>query len=108
MANHLFSPEIATRLIQFFCQSETGQRRPSFSRSLTAREREILSFIADGQTNAEIADKLVISLKTVRNHVSNIFSKLQVADRAQAAIRARESGLGGSNSAPPNHASDGR
>src|SRR5512147_2386925 len=89
----LFSPEIATRLIQFFANLKPSAR-PELFPELTEREREILSFIADGQTNAEIAQKLVISLKTVRNHVSNIFSKLQVADRAQAAIRAREAGLG--------------
>jgi DNA-binding NarL/FixJ family response regulator len=89
----LFSPEIATRLMQFFANLEPASR-PEIFPELTEREREILSFIADGQTNAEIAENLVISMKTVRNHVSNIFSKLQVADRAQAAIRAREAGLG--------------
>jgi DNA-binding NarL/FixJ family response regulator len=93
----LFSPEIATRLMQYFANLEPASR-PELFPELTEREREILSFIADGQTNAEIAEKLVISMKTVRNHVSNIYSKLQVADRAQAAIRAREVGLGGSSS----------
>jgi len=91
----LFSPEIAARLMQFFASLEPAAR-PEIFPELTEREREILSYIADGQTNAEIAERLVISMKTVRNHVSNIFSKLQVADRAQAAIRAREAGLGGS------------
>jgi DNA-binding NarL/FixJ family response regulator len=91
----LFSPEIAARLMQFFAGLEPASR-PELFPELTERERQILSFIADGHTNAEIAEKLVISMKTVRNHVSNIFSKLQVADRAQAAIRAREAGLGGS------------
>ena len=61
---------------------------------LTDREREILNLIVQGQSNADIAARLVLSLKTVRNHVSNIFSKLQVADRAQAMLRAREAGLG--------------
>jgi len=93
----LFSPEIAARLMQFFASLGPASRTEIFP-ELTEREREILSFIADGQTNAEIAEKLVISMKTVRNHVSNIFNKLQVADRAQAAIRAREAGLGGSSS----------
>jgi DNA-binding NarL/FixJ family response regulator len=93
----LFSPEIAARLMQFFANLEPASR-PELFPELTEREREILAFIADGQTNAEIAEKLVISMKTVRNHVSNIFSKLQVADRAQAAIRAREAGLGSSSS----------
>lgn len=93
----LFSPEIAARLMQFFASLEPASR-PELFPELTEREREILSFVADGQTNAEIAERLVISMKTVRNHVSNIFSKLQVADRAQAAIRAREAGLGGASS----------
>lgn len=89
----LFSPEIAARLMQFFANLQPAARQELFP-ELTEREREILSLIAEGQTNAEIAEKLVISMKTVRNYVSNIFSKLQVADRAQAAIRAREAGLG--------------
>lgn len=93
----LFSPEIAARMMRFFANLEPISR-PELFPELTERERQILSFIANGQTNAEIAEKLVISLKTVRNHVTNIFSKLQVADRAQAAIRAREAGLGGADS----------
>lgn len=94
----LFSPEIAVRLMQFFANLKPAASSELFP-ELTGREREILSLIAQGETNAEIADKLVISMKTVRNHVSNIFNKLQVADRAQAALRAREAGLGGSTSA---------
>jgi DNA-binding NarL/FixJ family response regulator len=101
----LFSPEIAARLMQYFANLEPASR-PELFPELTERERQILSFIANGQTNAEIADRLVISMKTVRNHVSNIFSKLQVADRAQAAIRAREAGLGGSASTLSSHTSD--
>jgi DNA-binding NarL/FixJ family response regulator len=93
----LFGPEIAQRLIGFFANLEPTSR-PELFPELTNREREILGLIAHGKTNAEIAEKLVISLKTVRNHVSNIFSKLQVTDRAQAAIRAREVGLGSSAS----------
>lgn len=89
----LFSPAIARRLMQFFANLKPASL-PEIFPELTEREREILVCIADGQTNAEIAAKLVISIKTVRNHVSNIFSKLQVADRAQAAIRAREAGMG--------------
>ncbi len=54
----------------------------------------MLGLIAQGHNNEEIARQLVLSQKTVRNHVSNIFSKLQVADRAQAIVRAREAGLG--------------
>lgn len=95
----LFSPEIAARLIQYFNRLDATTTLEVFP-ELTGREQEILALIAQGQTNAEIAEKLVVSMKTVRNHVSNIFSKLQVADRAQAAIRAREAGLGDSRPKP--------
>jgi DNA-binding NarL/FixJ family response regulator len=61
---------------------------------LTEREQEILRLIAGGRGNAEISSQLFLSLKTLQNHVSNIFRKLQVADRTQAAIHAREAGLG--------------
>jgi len=61
---------------------------------LTERERQVLQLIAQGLANSTIAARLGISGKTVRNHVSNIFNKLQVADRAQAIVRAREAGLG--------------
>ena len=97
----LFSPEIASRLMQLFASLEPASR-PELFPDLTEREREILSYIAQGQTNAEIAEKLVISMKTVLNRLSNIFSKLQVADRAQAAIRARKAGLGSAASTSPN------
>jgi DNA-binding NarL/FixJ family response regulator len=88
----IFSPAIATRLIDFFAAPRPVAPKAVFP-ELTEREREILSLIAQGESNAEIAARLVLSLKTVRNHVSNIFSKLQVADRVQAAIRARAAGL---------------
>lgn len=61
---------------------------------LSPREHEVLELLAQGLTNSAIADRLVLSPKTVRNHGSNIFSKLQVIDRAEAIIRARETGLG--------------
>jgi DNA-binding NarL/FixJ family response regulator len=61
---------------------------------LSDREDEIVRLIAQGHSNYEIADQLALSVKTVQNHVSNIFGKLQVADRAQAVIRARQAGLG--------------
>ncbi len=90
----LFGPAIASRMMNFFREPpKTEAASPAFP-ELTEREREILTLIAQGQSNAAIAERLVISLKTVSNHISNIFSKLQVADRAQAAIRAREGGLG--------------
>jgi DNA-binding NarL/FixJ family response regulator len=88
----IFSPAIAQRLTQYF--ATVGHAAlPSAFPELTEREREVLGLIAQGRSNGEIADRLVLSQKTVRNHVSNIFSKLQVADRAQAIIRAREAGL---------------
>lgn len=61
---------------------------------LTSREREVLDLIARGLPNREIADRLFLSEKTVRNHVSNIFTKLQVGDRAAAVARARDAGYG--------------
>ena len=61
---------------------------------LTAREVEILDLMARGMSNQEITSRLYLSPKTVRNHVSNVFLKLQVANRAQAIVRAREAGLG--------------
>jgi DNA-binding NarL/FixJ family response regulator len=88
----IFSPAIAQRLTQYFA-TVGHMAPPSAFPELTEREREVLGLIAQGRSNGEIADRLVLSQKTVRNHVSNIFSKLQVADRAQAIIRAREAGL---------------
>ena len=85
----VFGPSIATRLIDFFASAPR-----SVFPELTDREREILGLIAEGRTNIQIADRLVLSLKTIRNHVSNIFNKLQVPDRAAAIAKAREAGLG--------------
>jgi DNA-binding NarL/FixJ family response regulator len=61
---------------------------------LTEREREILAMVAAGLNNTAIADRLMLAPKTVRNHISNILTKLHVSDRAQAIIRARSAGLG--------------
>ena len=88
----IFGPGIARRLLGFFTASRPSGP-PRIFPELTEREAEVLTLIAQGSSNAEIAEKLTLSLKTVRNHVSNIFGKLQVADRAQAVIRAREAGL---------------
>jgi DNA-binding NarL/FixJ family response regulator len=93
----LFGPAIAARLLKFFHDIPTPSKRETSTISfpdLTDREREILACIARGDTNSQIAEQLTISLKTVRNHVSSIFNKLQVTNRAQAAIRARDAGLG--------------
>ncbi len=89
----IFGPAVARRLMQYFSSQRSDAPRDAFP-ELTEREREILTLIARHQTNPEIAERLYLSPKTVRNHVSNIFTKLQVADRAQAVIRAREAGLG--------------
>jgi DNA-binding NarL/FixJ family response regulator len=88
----LFGPAIARRLMGYFSTPRPAAVEPVFP-ELTEREREVLALIAQGHNNEEIARKLVLSQKTVRNHVSNIFSKLQVADRAQAIVRAREAGM---------------
>ena len=89
----IFSPSVATRLIEFFADLRPEAPPRSFP-ELADREREILDLIAQGRSNAETARRLALSTKTVANHVSNVFSKLQVADRAQATLRAREAGLG--------------
>jgi len=89
----IFGPSIARRLLGFFAATRRTVP-PQIFQELTEREGELLALIAQGRSNEEIAEQLSLSLKTVRNHVSNIFSKLQVADRAQAVIRAREAGLG--------------
>lgn len=88
-----FGPKIAHRLMNFFSVPRPATLSEAFP-ELTTREREILELIAFHKTNPEIAKHLYLSPKTVRNHISNIFTKLQVADRAQAIIRAREAGLG--------------
>src|SRR5713226_545377 len=87
----IFSPPIARRLMQYFANMQPVLPASAFP-DLTEREREILGLIALGKSNAEIAGELVLSPKTVSNHVSNIFSKLQVVDRAQAVLRARQAG----------------
>jgi DNA-binding NarL/FixJ family response regulator len=86
----VFSAGIAERVLAFF---SAGARADPFP-ELTDREREVLDLVARGLTNAEIARRLVLSAKTVRNHVSNVFAKLQVAGRAEAVARARGAGLG--------------
>ena len=89
----IFSPAIAARLVDYFAALQPSHPTQVFP-DLSSREREILTLLAQGYKNAEIADRLVISPKTVRNYVSNIISKLQVADRAQAILRAKDAGFG--------------
>jgi DNA-binding NarL/FixJ family response regulator len=89
----IFSPKVAERLITYFGKQRAAKTPSAFS-DLTKREGEILELIAQGLTNTAIAERLMLPPKTVRNHVSNIFSKLQISNRAQAIIRAREAGMG--------------
>lgn len=88
----IFGPAIARRLVAFFASPDTGP--PAAFPDLSSREREVLELLARGEANAAIARRLGLSQKTVRNHVSNVFTKLRVADRAQAMLRARQAGLG--------------
>ena len=88
----IFGPAIARRLMEYFSVPRPDVR-DAFP-ELTERERQVLNLIAQGHANAAIASRMAISTKTVRNHVSSIFTKLQVTDRAQAIVRAREAGLG--------------
>ncbi|HEX9333692.1 MAG TPA: response regulator transcription factor [Anaerolineales bacterium] len=93
----IFSPAIAQRMIQYFSTSyarQSKKEQPNEFAELTEREREILDLIAQGHNNTVIANKLSLSIKTVQNYVSSILTKLQVADRAQAIVRAREAGFG--------------
>lgn len=87
----IFGPALAQRLIGYFAP---GRAAVVPFTGLTDRERAVLELIARGRNNGEIARELFVSPKTIRNHVSNVFAKLQVSDRAQAIVRAREAGLG--------------
>jgi DNA-binding NarL/FixJ family response regulator len=88
----VFGATLALRIAEFFA---AGPPTPTEAfPQLTAREREILELLAAGRSNQQIASALFLSPKTVRNNVSNVFAKLQVADRAEAIVRAREAGLG--------------
>jgi DNA-binding NarL/FixJ family response regulator len=88
----VFGPALARRIAEFFAAGPSGPET-AFPQ-LTAREREVLDLVAAGRSNAQIAAVLHLSPKTVRNNVSNVLTKLQVTDRAQAIVRAREAGLG--------------
>jgi DNA-binding NarL/FixJ family response regulator len=89
----VFSPAVADRLAAYFAGLARLPGREAFPQ-LTDREREILDLVARGYDNRRIARDLVLSEKTVRNHVSNVFAKLDVADRTEATLRARNAGLG--------------
>ncbi|MFE5598202.1 response regulator [Streptomyces coelicoflavus] len=89
----VFSPTVAARLSGYFSAVHEMPSRAAFPQ-LTERERQILDLVARGYTNRRIARELVLAEKTVRNHVSHVFAKLQVSDRAAAVVRARDAGLG--------------
>jgi DNA-binding NarL/FixJ family response regulator len=87
----IFGPGVAKRVLRLLSFPPAGQ--PAFP-ELTPREREVLDLIAAGLPNAAIATRLGLSVKTIGNHTSTIFTKLQVAGRTEAIIRARDAGLG--------------
>jgi len=87
----IFGTHLAARMLAYFT---TPTAPPLVFPQLTDREREVLDLVAQGRANTVIAAKLGLSEKTIRNHVSNILTKLQVADRAQAIVQARDAGLG--------------
>jgi DNA-binding NarL/FixJ family response regulator len=88
----LFGPVVAAKIATFL-QPDTRTRSHPFP-SLSSRERDILGLIAAGRSNAAIAEELALSEKTVRNNVSNIFTKLHATDRAEVIVKARQAGLG--------------
>ncbi|WP_248305662.1 response regulator transcription factor [Agromyces sp. H66] len=92
----VYGPGVAGRIRGFLLGGPVGEAAADAVPfpELTPREREILDLLADGCPNAEIARRLYLSPKTVKNHLTNVFAKLQVADRAQAVVRARQAGLG--------------
>jgi len=86
----ILAPGVAERLINYFAVPKPAETAALFP-ELTRRENEILRLMADGLTDSHIAIRLGLSVKTVRNHVSNILNKLQVATRTQAVLRLKES-----------------
>jgi DNA-binding NarL/FixJ family response regulator len=90
----VFGAAIARRITDYFGRAERQHRQTEQFPQLSERERQVLALVAQHRTNPEIARQLGLSDKTVRNHVSNIFTKLRVAGRAEAIIRARAAGLG--------------
>jgi len=89
----IFGPGVAARVLSYFAAPPAQVAAPF--PELTDRERDILDLLASGRRTADIAERLFLSPKTVSNHLTSIFAKLEVADRASAIIRAREGGLGG-------------
>ncbi len=88
----IFGPGVATQVLGYFA-GRPAPKAEAFP-ELTERERDVLELLASGHRTAAIAGRLFLSPKTVSNHMTSIFAKLEVADRAAAIVRARESGLG--------------
>ena len=88
----VFGAVLASRVVEFMARPRSADAEPF--PELSAREREVLDLVAAGLTNGQIASRLFLSPKTVRNHVHAVLSKLQAADRTEAVIRARDAGLG--------------
>ncbi len=88
----VYGAEVARRLRAFFSAGSGVVARPF--PELSDREREVLDLLAAGLPNAAVARRLFLSEKTVRNHVTSVFAKLGVQDRAEAIVRARQAGLG--------------
>jgi DNA-binding NarL/FixJ family response regulator len=91
----LLAPTVTRRLIAEFARRPRSEARPAVRglHGVTDREREVLTLIAQGLSNGEIAERLVLSLATVKTHVSRLLAKLDARDRAQLVIAAYESGL---------------
>ncbi|XVQ82209.1 response regulator [Microbispora siamensis] len=104
----VFGTGVAERALAYFAAAPVGGRAARPLPELTDREIEVLRLVADGLNNAEIARRLFLSEKTIRNHISSIFGKLQVDDRAQAIVRARRVGLGSPEPGGQEHTSDRR
>jgi DNA-binding NarL/FixJ family response regulator len=88
----IFGPGVATRVLGVFAHATAA--RTDILSELTPREREVLELVAQGRRNSAIAAALAMAPKTVANHLSSIFAKLQVTDRSAAIVRARDEGLG--------------
>jgi len=93
----IFGPGVASRVLGYFARPPGVAAPANPFPELTERERNVLSLLAQGRRNAEIAAELYLSSKTVSNHLTSIFAKLQVAGRGEAIVRARDGGLGGSS-----------
>lgn len=90
----IFGPGVAARVLGYFASASARSPAPEPFPQLSEREREILALLAEGRRTSDIAERLFLSPKTVSNHLTSIFAKLEVADRAAAIVAARDGGLG--------------